>query len=212
MNGRRLYDEIGGVSERYLQQAASYRARRKSPAWRVALIAAALVLVGTLLLGTLAMSFGAILLGDWLFGSQEQPQPPENHEQPAVYSIARMENALENKQSVLTPVKAEHVPLFTGSAQLIWTDGESGEYYRVTLSEQELAGLLYLMQERQVDLDEDSEMPTYKIWISAGDGMVISPYLKADPGNAGHGELFDYDPELELSGQLIEQIIRCIET
>ena len=209
MNGRRLYDEIGGVSERYLQEASAYRARRKSPTWRVALIAAALVLVGTLLLGTLAMSFGAILLG---LGSQEQPQPPENHEQPAVYSIAKMESVLENKQSVLSPVKAENVPLFTGSAQLIWTDGESGEYYRVTLSEQELAGLLYLMQERQVDLDEDSEMPTYKIWISAGDGMVITPYLKADPGNAGHGELFDYDPELELSGQLIEQIIRCIET
>ena len=209
MNGRRLYDEIGGVSERYLQEASAYRARRKSPAWRIALIAAALVLVGTLLLGTLAMSFGAILLG---LGSQEQPQPPENHEQPAVYSIAKMESVLENKQSVLSPVKAENVPLFTGSAQLIWTDGESGEYYRVTLSEQELAGLLYLMQERQVDLDEDSEMPSYKIWISVGDGMVITPYLKADPGNAGHGELFDYDPELELSGDLIKLIMYCVET
>ena len=171
-----------------------------------------LTLVGTLLLSTLAMSFGAILLGDWLFGSQDQPQSPENQEQPEIYSIAKMESVLENKQTALSPVKAKNVPLFTGSAQLIWTDGESDEYYRVSLSEQELASLLYLMQERQVDLGEDSEIPSYKIWISIGDGMVISPYLKADPGNTGHGELFDYDPELEMSDDLAEYIAYYIES
>ena len=56
MNGRRLYEEIGGVDERYLQQAAAYRARKQAPAWRALLIAAALTLVGALLLCTIAAS------------------------------------------------------------------------------------------------------------------------------------------------------------
>ena len=72
--------------------------------------------------------------------------------------------------------------------------------------------MLYLMQTHQVEIDEHSERPSYQVWIAFGDGVVISPYLKANPGNTGHGELFDYDPELELSEDLIRKIIQCIET
>ena len=57
MNGRRLYEEIGGVDERYLQEAAVYRVKRKqAPAWRALLIAAALTLAVALLLCTVAAS------------------------------------------------------------------------------------------------------------------------------------------------------------
>ena len=210
MNGRRLYDEIGGVDESYLQQAATYRAKRKAPVWRAVLIAASLALVGVLLIGTLAMSIGIGLVGSWIMDAL-QPQAPGSNEQPAAYTIADMEQTMQNKQSDLNPVTEENLQFFTKHAQLIWTDGESGEYYRVNLTETELDRMLSLMQRYQVEIDEDSEQPNYQMWISFGDGTVVSPYLKTSPGNTGHGQLFNYDPEIELSEDLIRLIMHCIE-
>ncbi len=214
MNGRRLYDEIGGVDERFLQEAATYRARRKAPTWRVALIAAVLALVGALLLGTLAMSVGIAIVGGILHDAlSPAPEVPEqNEEVPVSYTIASMEQTLAQRQGNMRPLDADDLRLFNGSAQLIWTDSESGEYYRVWLSDSELGDLLYLMQKDPKDISADSEQPAYRIWICFGDGTVVSPYLKADAGNAGHGQLFDYDPELELSGDLIKLIMYCVET
>ena len=214
MNGRRLYDEIGGVDERFLQEAATYRARRKAPTWRVALIAAVLALVGALLLGTLAMSVGIAIVGGILHDAlSPAPEVPEqNEEVPVSYTIASMEQTLAQRQGNMQPLDADDLRLFNDSAQLIWTDSESGEYYRVWLSDSELGDLLYLMQKDPKDISADSEQPAYRIWICFGDGTVVSPYLKADAGNAGHGQLFDYDPELELSGDLIKLIMYCVET
>ena len=214
MNGRRLYDEIGGVDERFLQEAATYRARRKAPTWRVALIAAVLALVGALLLGTLAMSVGIAIVGGILHDvlSPAPEVPEQNEEVPVSYTIASMEQTLAQRQGNMQPLDADDLRLFNGSAQLIWTDSESGEYYRVWLSDSELGDLLYLMQKDPKDISADSEQPAYRIWICFGDGTVVSPYLKADAGNAGHGQLFDYDPELELSGDLIKLIMYCVET
>ncbi|MBQ7378575.1 MAG: hypothetical protein IJW70_02705 [Clostridia bacterium] len=213
MNGRRLYDEIGGVNERYLQEAATYRVRRKTPAWRTLLIAAALILVGALVLGTVSASTGIILLGRLLDNNQsEAPDAPDVNQPVQNYTLANMEQTLAHKAENMLPTGADAIKLFDGQARLIWTDGESDAYYSVTLYGEELGNILYLMQAQQVDIDEDSEQPSYKVWICFGDGTVISPYLKNDAGNTGHGELFDYDPELELSEDLIGLIMRCVET
>ena len=211
MNGRRLYEELGGVNERYLQQAATYRAKRKSPIWRALLIAAALVVAGALLVGTVAMSFGIAVIGGLILGLQNQPPAQDAPQQPA-YTVSAMEQVFLQRQETLRPLSEDAIELFEGGAQLIWTDGTSGEYYRIYLKQQELNSMLYLMQTHQVEIDEHSERPSYQVWIAFGDGVVISPYLKANPGNTGHGELFDYDPELELSEDLIRKIIQCIET
>ncbi len=214
MNGRRLYEEIGGVDERFLQQAETYRARRKAPSWRVALIAAVLAIVGALLLGTLAMSVGIAIIGGILHDALDPaPEAPgQNEELPVSYTIASMEQTLAQRQGYMQPTDADSIEFFDGSARLIWTDGESGEYYSVWLSDSELGDLLYLMQKNPKDIGADSEQPAYQIWICFGDGTVVSPYLKADAGNAGHGQLFDYDPELELSEDMIRLIMYCVET
>lgn len=207
MNGRRLYEEIGGVDERYLQQAAGYRVRKKTPAWRVVLIAAALMLTASLLLGTLAMSFGIGLLG-LLFDSLGQPN---DHPQPPVLSaMAEMERTMTEEQQSIHPSTAQDLELFDDRPTLIWSDGDSGQYYSVVLSNHELEQMLYLMQKVRPEYTHESEQPEVQIWISFGDGLVISPYLKNTAGNVGHGEVFDYDPELELSDELAEYIADCV--
>ncbi len=209
MNGRRLYEEIGGVSERYLQQAASYRARRRTPAWRVVLIAAALILTVALVLGTLAMSLGIALIG-WLLNGTPEPGP--DVEPPALSELAQMEATLAEQQSGLQAMRADEIGYFEEYYTLIWSENGSDEYYSVRLSGEEMSHMLYLMQSDRTEFTKDSEQPGMQIWLCMRDGLVISPYLKNSAGNASCGEVFDYDPELELSDELAEFIVRCVLT
>ena len=106
MNGRRLYEEIGGVSERYLQQAATYRARRRTPVWRSLLIAAALILTVAMVLGTLAMSLGIALIG-WLLNGTPDPGP--GVDTPAISELAEMESTLAERQAHIQPLQADEI-------------------------------------------------------------------------------------------------------
>ena len=202
MNGRRLYEEIGYVDERFLQEAASYRARKKSPAWRVVLIAAALLLSFTVLLGTVAAGVTIGVIGA-LIDREEQP------DQETLTPMEQMEKTMA--QNSLEPLAADELAFF-GTPTLIWSEQGSDEYYSVTLSKSQCEQLVYLMQSSRREYTAQSEQPTYQIWLSFGDGVVVSPYLKNTAGNAGHGTVFDYDPELEMSDDLAEYIARYIET
>lgn len=202
MNGRRLYEEIGGVDERYLQEAGAYRARKKSPAWRTLLIAAALLLSFTVLLGTVAAGVTIGVIGA-LIDREEQP------DQETLTPVEQMELAMA--QSALQPLSADELALF-GAPTLIWSEQGSDEYYSVTLTKSQCEQLVYLMQSSRREYTAQSEQPTYQIWLSFGDGVVVSPYLKNTAGNAGHGAVFDYDPELEMSDDLAEYIAYYIET
>ena len=205
MNGRRLYEEIGGVDERYLQQAAAYRARRNAPAWRALLIAAALTLIGALLLCTIAASVTiGVLVG--ILGEGEEPTPPAPMEQ--------MELAMQEAQQTRYPRSADEVePMLFHQPMLIFSEQGSDVYYTVSLSTSECEQLISLMQSKnRTEFTEQSAQPKYQIWLSFGDGVVVSPYLKNTAGNAGHGAVFDYDPELELGDDLAERIALYIET
>ena len=203
MNGRRLYEEIAGVDERYLQEAGTYRARKKSPAWRVVLIAAALMLCGALLLGTVAAGVAIGVIGALIDRNEQQGQVVPTD------PVVQMEQVMA--QNSLEPLAADELELF-GAPTLIWSEQGSDEYFCVTLDSYELEKLVYLMQSGRREYTAQSEQPTYQIWLSFGDGVVVSPYLKNTAGNAGHGAVFDYDPELEMSDDLAEYIAYYIES
>lgn len=206
MNGRRLYEEIGGVSERYLQEASNYRPQKRYGLWRVALIAAAVSLVVAMVLGTLALSMGLILLG---LPDHEPEQPAQ---QPEYKTVAAMESAMQERQGTLPGLESEELAYFDGAYKLIWCESGSDAYYSVSLSEGELGYLLALMQSPREAFTERSEQPDMQLWICLGDGVVISPYLKNTAGNTGHGEVFDYHPELEMSPALTAYIAECVLT
>lgn len=202
MNGRRLYEEIAGVDERYLQEAGAYRARKRSPAWRTLLIAAALLLSFTVLLGTVASGVAIGVIGA-LIDRNEQP------DQETLTPVEQMEQVMA--QNSLEPLAADELALF-GAPTLIWSEQGSDEYFCVTLTKSQCEKLVYLMQSSRREYTAQSEAPKYQIWLSFGDGVVVSPYLKNTAGNAGHGAVFDYDPELEMSDDLAEYIAYYIES
>ncbi len=204
MNGRRLYEEIGYVDEKYLQQAATYAVRRRSSTWRVMLIAASIMLACTLLLGTIAASFALDAIRDWLT-QQEQATPPTPMEQ--------MELAMTKAKRTHKALSADELTFFDHEPMLIFCEVGSHAYYTVSLSNEQLRLLVMQMQNNRRPYDaQTSVAPTYQIWLSFGDGVVVSPYLKNTAGNAGHGEVFDYDPELELGNALAQALLDCIQS
>lgn len=211
MNGRRLYEEIGGVDERYLQEAAGYRARKKAPVWRAVLIAAALMMACVVLLTAVSagVAIGAIL--DALRQEPDSPSHPVEDSQDLT-PLEQMELTMQTAEEYLLQHSADELALFDESPRLIWNEQGSDAYYSVYLSERELDTLLGLMQsKRRTEYTADSEQPQYNVWLSFGNGVVVSPYLKNTPGNTGHGEVFDYDPELEMSDDIAKCIVRYIE-
>lgn len=201
MNGRRLYEEIGGVEERYLQEAAYYYVRKKPASLRVLMIAAAVTVAGAILLCTLAASVSVGVIGSMIRDEIQASKTP----------LAQMEKAMDRSQRTLDPRPRDQLRIF-GTPRLIWSEIGSEEYYSIELSNNECRDLVQLMKKSRSTYTDQSEVPEYQIWLSFGDGVVVSPYLKNTAGNAGHGEVFDYDPELELGDALAEQIAMLIES
>ena len=88
---------------------------------------------------------------------------------------------------------ASEIDFFNG-AYLIW-QSKSGGYCLKKLPDYSLRRLTSNIGGMAVGDDEEITLGT-KVWISCGDGTVISPYLKASAGNIGYGELFNYEPEI----------------
>ncbi|MBO5841505.1 MAG: hypothetical protein J6R46_00750, partial [Clostridia bacterium] len=122
--------------------------------------------------------------------------------------------AMQEAQQTRSPRSADEVePMLFHQPMLIFSEQGSDAYYTVSLSTSECEQLILMMQSKnRTEFTEQSAQPKYQIWLSFGDGVVVSPYLKNTAGNAGHGEVFDYDPELELSDDLAERIAAYIET
>lgn len=207
MNGRRLYEEIGGVDERFLQQAGTYCARKKSPVWRIALIAAVLTLVGALLLCAVAAGVAIGWINSWEQGDNHAPD-----EETPPTCVEQMEQVMQQSQATMMPLLADEINCFDQVPTLIWSEQGSDTYYTVRLTDVECEELVNLMQSSRRPHTEQSKEPKYRIWLSFGDGVVVSPYLKNTAGNACHGSVFAYDPELELSDALARKIAQYIGT
>ena len=206
MNGRRLYEEIGYVDEKYLQEAAAYAVRRRNSAWRVMLIAASIMLACTLLLGTIAANFALDALRDWIVSQGQEPDASST-------PMEQMERAMDKAKRKQKACSADELMLFDRAPMLIFCEVGSDAYYTVSLSNEQLSRLVMRMQDNRRPYDaQTSVAPTYQIWLSFGDGVVVSPYLKNTAGNVGHGEVFDYDPELELGNALAQALLDCIQS
>lgn len=211
MNGRRLYEEIGGVDERYVQEAAGYRARKRLSVWRTMLVAAAVLTACAVLLT--AVSAG-VAIGVILDASRQESDIPSypNEDRPQLTPLEQMEQTMQAAQAEQTAVSADQLALYDDYSVLIWREQGSDEYYVEHLTDHERDVLLGLMQsKRRTEFTAESEQPQYDVWLYLGEGMVVSPYLKNSPGNVGRGAVFAYDPELELGDDLAKCIAQFIE-
>ena len=121
-------------------------------------------------------------------------------------SIKALENLMsESKASMIViDVTQSGSFLYNGKLSFIWAD-EYGNIYAKTIESTEKAEALgsALSGGNTTYL---AEIPKYKIWISFGDGRIITPYLEYSEENVFCGVLFDYQPKVAPSEKFMSVI------
>lgn len=103
----------------------------------------------------------------------------------------------------LVPQKSAEQLADISSAALIWQPvGEDG-YYVYTLEESELKRLDGRLEKEQTLAARNADEPTVRLWISYGNGRIVTPYLPKTNGNIGICEPFEYSAEIIPSDDLV---------
>ena len=198
-----LFDEIGGIDESYIAAAQSARPMRARKPYRVAVLAAAAVLIMAMVvaLPTRFVNDGDSAVLDEMTVSTAPSQDDVEEKPSTQQSPFELDSVLSNAPDSF--YVGETPELFDGTPRLLWL--QDGQLYGAKLSASELE---HLQREqgngRQIgDATMEAEI---MVWISYGNGLVVSPYLEDSPGNVGYGELFDYSPEIIPSSAVTGRI------
>ena len=190
-----LLDEVGNVSDVYLQEALSYKKERFYARPWVAAVACilAVVLVGGGLINSPLM--------DNIFGVFDKAEAP-NEEAPATLDSFLSEN---RGALTCTAVSEDELNYFGSTYLVLQYEGDETLYRSRDLTSREVDKMLDLMGQG-ASVGEASPTLLCRVWLVCEDGTVLSPYLKNTDGNKGLAVLFDYEAEILPSSSLISCI------
>lgn len=209
----RLFDEIGLIDDRFITEAASPYAPKKSSALRKFFVAAvSLTLVICIGVGIFAVG----KLGQNKSGDASAPEAgnSDNILADGATEITTLSGRLDSLRADTEGLKvsAEEIQLFGGAPSVIWKYSDEETYRVSAISQSEAERLEYLL-EKDKGQRVDGEAVTNKldgVWIATGNGYVISPYLEQTDGNTGYGQIFEYSPEYEPSEEFSEYLCDII--
>ena len=190
-----LFSELSGIDERILADALAVRKKQRWNAKKalVAIVAASLLL--------------SVLPGALVVANLVQDKKADS----AVVNVEpTLESVLleaDDSARVMSYSSADDIDLFDGSVKIVWSDGES--YSVVRLSNESEKTRLTSAVARSFNgatANAEGENSEICVWISYGDGRVITPYLKNTAGNVGYGELFEYDAEIVPTRELADVV------
>lgn len=189
-----LLDEIGNVSDVYLQEALSYR--KKSISHRPWVAAVACILVVVLVGGGLLYS--PILDAFKMFDKVETPEAEEP---------ATLDGYLTEYRSALncTALQKDEVNYFGSTYLILQYEGDETLWRSRNLTAREIERINGLWGKGDSVGTQSPEL-LCRVWLVTEDGTVLSPYLKKTDGNKGHAVLFDYEAEILPSSDLISCI------
>ena len=190
-----LLDEIGNVSDVYLQEALSYKKERWSARPWITAVACilAVVLVGGGLLNS--------PLFDNIFGAFDKAETPE------ASTPATLDSFLSDNRGALncTVLAADEVNYFGSTYLILQYEGDETLYRSRNLTSREVERINKLLGKGD-SVGASSPDLLCRVWLVCEDGTVLSPYLKNTDGNKGHAVLFDYEAEILPSSDLISCI------
>jgi hypothetical protein len=185
------------IDDRYLDEAISFSAEARgtrkslltSPVIRAVSGVAALAAVLSLVI------FGA---SRGFLKSSDKHAPAES-ETSLSPSQELLDSLLQGcaESASFTPLSADELSLFDGTVRLIVQSPDSEALYvsrPLSAAEQANVSLEFEQAGRQIGESESSDTD-WSVWISFGDGQILTPCLSPTPGNVGMGELFAYQSE-----------------
>ena len=190
-----LLDEIGNVSDIYLQEALTYRKQRAiSRPW----VAAVACILAVALVG------GGVLnspMFDNIFDVGNKAESPET----AVPTT--LDSYLTENRSIIhcTAISEEELDYFGSTYLVLQYEGDETLYRSRNLTEGETKRIVGLMGKGEA-VGTSSPNILCRVWLVCEDGTVLSPYLKVTDGNKGFATLFDYEAEILPSSSLISCI------
>ena len=195
-----LLDEVGNVSDVYLQEALSYKKERWNA--RPWIAAVACILVAVLVGGGLLNS----PLMDNILDGLNKSEAPEQA-QPENQLPATLDTFLVANREALncTALAADDVEFFGSTYLILQYAGDETLYRSRNLTSREVERILGMVGDGSSVGSESPDL-LCRIWLVCEDGTVLSPYLKNTAGNRGHAVLFDYEAEILPSSSLISCI------
>ena len=191
----RLFEGIGLIDDRFIEEADTYVPRRAVVRRKFAVIAA------------LAACFSIIMvfsIGSMMFGSPSgNVTTPPNENSPTT-QLSGFELVLSSGSTEERKIDIETLDLLDGRMRLIWQDIESGEYYEAIITKFEAEALR--SSNSSATMISGEAVPRFRIWIVGENGETTSPELIESAGNIYYGKLFDYLPELCVSESFIADI------
>lgn len=190
-----LLDEIGNISDVYLQKALSYR--KQSALTRPWIAAVACILAVVLVGGGLLYSPVVDLFNK--FDKAESPQ----EQQP----VATLDGFLVANRTALncTVLAADEIDYFGSTYLVLQYEGDETLQRSRNLTAREVERINSLLGSGEAVGTSSPEL-LCRVWLVCEDGTVLSPYLKNTEGNKGHAVLFDYEAEILPSSSLISCI------
>lgn len=196
-----LLDEIGNIDEEIITLAMpSFSGKRKTTGFRAVFAAAAAVAV-----------IACAAVGVFLVGRMSEDSHDGKNTQTDIQEQTVDELLSRAKSSPLTECFASRgdIDLFDGKTKIVWSESSSEEYYVIEVTsksrKETLSKALSDTFESSVELTEHKRVES-RIWITYGDGRVISPCLDNSEGNVGYGEIFDYSAEIVPSDSFVKLI------
>ena len=218
-----LFDAIGDIEDRYIAEAEMpYSPQRRYGRLLARLLPAALcltVLAGvsvSLVTGRVKqadsaltesmmedrLAYAATTLDDGDAGSAGSSALTSNSISPSL----RLSKLLESAEA--SPTDKSGVTLDDGIPKLVWQVTGEDKYYARALTEEQLNALTEEMARKTGATLVAPATVSLRIWIVTAEGAVLTPHSTEPP----RAELFDYEPSVEPSAALVEQIEKILST
>lgn len=216
-SAERLFDAIGMIDDRLIAEAAECHSQnltqKKIPFMRrYAVSLTALLLVFMMVGGFTIANLSTVLDSD----SNSLDEGIRDD----IGEIGQNGNTLDFvlssavQKSDATTVSLEEIDFFDGEVSIIWSyagDGEN-EYHKLTFEAQNAESKVKNCMSKSVEQipaeSEDSNI--CRVWVSYGNGEVVSPYLKESAGNIGYATLFEYSPEVVPSDSFCDLVSNAL--
>ena len=186
-----LLCEIGEIDDKLLAEASAYRPVRRQN-FRYGMIAAVLLFAFVMVVARPLVGIYSGLSGE----NEVANDLPDR--------FVELDSILSAETDYITNSFALNRLSHTGAPRLVWENRESGEVSVCYLTVDELSQIRENVGKGSA-VEENAPALTCSVWIVDEYGRVTTPYLKASVGNEGC-DLFDYDPEIIPS----EELIQCI--
>ena len=202
----RLLDAMGGIDDRFLNEAIQYRTARPPIRHSLRNFMAVAAVAALLLVAVTGPLSGLLDLNK--SDSLAPEQGTEISQKPTTLD-GLLKGCTESLS--FTAYAPDADTFFDGGVRLTVEDRATGTLYvSRPLSTSEQNTLLREFQASAQQVAPTESPVTYRVWVLLGDGRVVTPCLNPAQGTVGYGTLFDYESE-RVSTELFLKLLTNLQ-